>query len=116
MSSDNYYRKFVTNIFQDYALFEFQDPIPWDAINIDFENQTNENQKKLNGNSWSIIKKYCISCGIWIDESGDNDTWSIGYFVERKDNGNFPYKNQPRLVNLNLKLPFKGLFQIRILN
>lgn len=76
MPSDDHYRKFVTDTFQEYALSKLEDSILWGAINMDFENWTKENCERLNGNSWSIIRKCCIPRGVWIDEPGDNGTRS----------------------------------------
>lgn len=76
LPSDDVYRKFVTDTLQEYSLSKLEDTLLWGAMHADFENWTGEIWKKINGATWSKIRKYCIPRGVWIDESGDNSTRS----------------------------------------
>lgn len=66
----------VTNTFAKYIYSDLKNTLFWDAININFKYWTKKNWKAMNGNIWNKIKKCCISCGIWIDQYGNNGTQS----------------------------------------
>lgn len=72
--NDKDYRKSTSKFFQKYTISKLEDLLFWDAINIDFENQTKENCGVINGNTWNIIKMYCIPRGVQIDYPKNNNT------------------------------------------
>lgn len=74
--SDQSSLKFVIKIFQEHVFSKLENLLLWSVIHINFKNWTENIWEKLNGNTWSIIRRYNISCNIWIDEFEDNLTWS----------------------------------------
>ena len=72
--SDKDYCKFATDTFQKYAYANFRDLHLLEAIQIDFKHWTKENWAAIDGNIWSIIKKHCIPCSVWINHYRNNST------------------------------------------
>ena len=66
--TDKDYRQIALNTFQGYAEQELEGKLLWESIKMDFKLWTKKEwDAAINGNTWSMIKKYCIPWGIWID-------------------------------------------------
>ena len=72
LPSDNVYFKFILNILQEYALSELEDAFFWGTMHSDFKNLTREVWERINGLTWSKIRKFCIPRGVWINEAEHN--------------------------------------------
>ena len=74
--SDKDYRQIATEMFQGYTDEDFEGKLLWKAMKIDFKNWTKENWDALDGRTWSKIIRFCIPCGIWIEDCDDNSSQS----------------------------------------
>ena len=76
LPSNDVYRKFILDTLQEYALSKLEDVFLWGTMRSDFKNWTGKVWERINGLTWSKIRKFCIPCDIWIDVTEHNAAWS----------------------------------------
>ena len=75
--TDKDYRQIALDMFQGYAEQELEGKVLWESIKMDFKRWTKEQwDAAINGNTWSMITKYCIPRGVWIDSYEDDSSQS----------------------------------------
>ena len=75
--TDKNYCQIALNIFQEYDEQELEGKLLWESIKMDFKLQTKKKgDAAINDNTWSMIKKYYILCGVWIDSYEDDNSQS----------------------------------------
>ena len=75
--TDKNYCQIALNMFQGYAEQQLEGKLLWESIKMDFKLWTKEEwDAAINGNTWSMIKKYCIPRGVWIDSYEDDSSQS----------------------------------------
>ena len=71
------YCQIALNIFQKYAKQQLKGKLRWEFIKMNFKLwNKKEWDTAINSNTWSMIKKYCILCNIWIDSYKDDNSQS----------------------------------------
>ena len=72
--TDKNYRKIALNMFQGYTEQELEGKVLWESIKMDFKHWNKEQwDTVIHGNTWSMITKYCIPCGVLINNY-ENDS------------------------------------------
>ena len=75
--TDKNYHQVALDMFQRYAEQELEGKIFWESIKMNFKRWTKEQwDVVINDNTWSIIIKYYIPRGVWIDSYEDDSSQS----------------------------------------
>lgn len=60
-------QKYAMYVFQGYKEDNLEDFRLWESLHFDFENFRKEHFDKLDQRTWSLVRDYCYTRGIWLD-------------------------------------------------